>query len=139
MAADNGTLSKLIYELLSKFKVIAVVGLSPDTYRPSHSVANYMKSNGYRIIQVNPNVTEVLGEKSYPRLLYVPESVDIVNIFRKSPEAGAHVDEAIRIGARAVWLQEGIIDYEAADRARGAGLHVLMDRCLYREHLRLNS
>ncbi|MFY9608066.1 MAG: CoA-binding protein [Blastocatellia bacterium] len=118
-------------------RVIAVVGLSSDPSRPSHSVSRYMQANGYRIIPVNPNETSVLGEKSYPRLSDVPEQIDLVDIFRRSEEAGQHVDEAIRIGARGVWLQEEVIDQEAAQRALDAGLDVAMDRCILKEHLKM--
>src|SRR5262245_34708579 len=95
-----------------------------------------MQSHGYRVIPINPNESSVLGEKAYARLEDVPEQIDLVNIFRRSDEAGAHVDEAIRIGARAVWLQEGVIDEAAAERASRAGLDVVMDRCLLKEHFK---
>jgi predicted CoA-binding protein len=95
-----------------------------------------MQQRGYRIIPVNPNETEVLGEQSYQSLADAPEKFDLVDIFRRSEEAGAHVDEAIRLGARAVWLQEGVIDEDAAARALEAGLMVVMDRCILKEHLR---
>ncbi|HWX40963.1 MAG TPA: CoA-binding protein [Blastocatellia bacterium] len=94
-----------------------------------------MKSHGYRIVPVNPNETEVLGEKAYARLEDVPEKIDLVDIFRRSEEASTHVDEAIRIGARAVWMQEGVIDLQAAARAQTAGLQVVVDRCILKEHL----
>ena len=110
-----------IQKILNETKTIAVVGLSSDPSRASRGVSSYMKSRGYRIIPVNPNETEVLGERAYARLEDVPERIDLVNIFRRSAEAGAHVDEAIRIGARAVWLQEDVIDEEAARRAARAG------------------
>jgi predicted CoA-binding protein len=97
-----------------------------------------MQSNGYRIIPVNPNEATVLGEKSYARLEDVPDRIDLVDIFRRSDEAGHHVDEAIRIGARGVWLQEGVIDQEAARRAIEAGLDVVMDRCILKEHMKRN-
>jgi predicted CoA-binding protein len=119
-------------------KTIAVVGLSSDGTRASNSVSRYMQSNGYRIIPVNPNEATVLGEKSYARLEDVPQKIDLVDIFRRSEEAGQHVDEAIRIGARGVWLQEGVIDEEAARRAIGAGLDVVMDRCILKEHIKRN-
>jgi predicted CoA-binding protein len=124
----------MIRRLLRNAKVIAVVGLSPEPSRPSHSVSRYMQSQGYRIIPVNPNVTTVLGEKSYARLEEIPDRIDIVDIFRRSEDAGAHVDEAVRIGARSVWLQEGVIDEAAAQRAVEAGLEVVMDRCILKEH-----
>lgn len=126
-----------IKDILEGSRTIAVIGLSSNPSRPSNSVSAYMQSRGYKIIPVNPNEESVLGEKAYARLEDVPEHVDIVDIFRRSEEAGAHVDEAIRIGARAVWLQEDVIDHEAAARATGAGLVVVMDRCILKEHLRL--
>jgi predicted CoA-binding protein len=117
-------------------RIIAVVGLSSDASRASHGVSRYMQSNGYRIIPINPNETSVLGEKAYPRLENVPEKIDLVDIFRRSEEAGRHVDEAIRIGARGVWLQEGVVDEDAARRALEAGLDVAMDLCILKEHLK---
>jgi predicted CoA-binding protein len=125
-----------IEAILNQCRVIAVVGLSSSRFRPSHDVSAYMQSRGYRIIPVNPNEAEVLGEKAYKSLQEVPEKVDLVNIFRRSEEAGIHVDEAVAIGARAVWLQEDVIDEAAAIRARDAGLAVVMDRCILKEHLR---
>jgi len=122
--------------MLGESKTIAVVGLSGDPSRASNSVSRYMQANGYRIIPINPNETDVLGEKSYARLEDVKESIDLVDIFRRSEDAGAHVDEAIRIGARGVWLQEGVIDPDAAQRALDAGLDVVMDRCILKEHLK---
>ncbi|CDM64460.1 CoA-binding protein [Pyrinomonas methylaliphatogenes] len=123
-----------IERILMECRTIAVVGLSSNPWRPSHGVANYMRRQGYRVIPVNPNEREVLGERAYPSLLDVPEAVDLVDVFRRSEEAGKAVDEAIRIGAKAVWLQEGVIDYAAAERARAAGLLVVMDRCWLKEH-----
>jgi uncharacterized protein len=125
-----------IDRMLNEAKTIAVVGLSSDASRASNSVSRYMQSNGYRIIPVNPNEVSVLGEKAYARLEDVPERVDLVDIFRRSDEAGNHVDEAIRIGARGVWLQEGVIDVRAAQRALDAGVSVAMDRCILKEHLK---
>ena len=125
-----------IADILDNARTIAVIGLSSDKSRPSYSVSAYMQSHGYRIVPVNPNETEVLGEKAYARLDQVPENVDLVDIFRRSDEVSAHVDEAIRIGARAVWLQEGVIDMQAAARAHAAGLRVVVDRCILKEHLR---
>jgi uncharacterized protein len=127
---------EVIDQILRDTKTIAVVGLSSDPSRPSNSVSRYLQSNGYRIIPVNPNEPEVLGEKAYTRLEDVLDSVDLVDIFRRSEEAGLHVDEAIRIGARGVWLQEGVIDEEAAQRALEAGLAVVMDRCIMKEHVK---
>jgi predicted CoA-binding protein len=123
-----------IPELLETSRVIAVVGLSGDELRPSHGVAAYMQRAGYRIIPVNPNETEVLGERSYPRLEDVPERIDIVNIFRRSQFVRLIVESAIRIGARAIWMQEGVIDEQAAKLARAAGLDVVMDRCILKDH-----
>ena len=126
-----------IEKILSDAKTIAVVGLSSDTTRASNGVSRYMQSNGYRIIPVNPNEKSVLGEKAYARLEDVPERIDLVDVFRRSEDAGQHVDEAIRIGARGVWLQEGVIDEAAARRALEAGLMVVMDRCILKEHMKL--
>jgi len=125
-----------INRILDECKTIAVVGLSSNPVRPSYGVARYMQQRGYRIIPVNPNETEALGEKAYSNLADVPEKFDLVDVFRRSEEAGGHVDEAIRLGARAVWLQEGVIDEDAARRALDAGLMVVMDRCILKEHMR---
>jgi predicted CoA-binding protein len=126
-----------IARMLTELKTIAVVGLSSDASRASNSVSRYMQSHGYRIIPVNPNEASVLGERSYARIDDVPERIDLVDIFRRSDQAGRHVDEAIRVGARGVWLQEGVIDEVAARRALEAGLLVAMDRCILKEHLKL--
>jgi predicted CoA-binding protein len=107
----------------------AVVGCSPSPSRDSHRIAALLKRRGHRIVPVNPECDEVLGERAYARLADIPEPVDVVDVFRRSEAAGGHVDEAIAIGAKAVWLQLGVIDEDAAERARGAGLHVVMDRC----------
>jgi uncharacterized protein len=107
----------------------AVVGCSPDPSRDSHRIAGLLQSRGYRVIPVNPNVSEVLGERCYPSLREVPEQVDVVDVFRHPDQAGRHVDEAIEIGAGAVWMQLGVIDEAAAERGRAAGLRVVMDRC----------
>ena len=127
-------LDREIDEILSSCRTIAVIGLSGKRHRPSFGVSEYMQRAGYRIIPVNPHETQVLGEKSYARLEDVPEKVDLVNIFRRSEHAGAIVDSAIRIGASAVWMQEGVEDPEAAERARRAGLLVVMDHCTLKEH-----
>jgi predicted CoA-binding protein len=129
--------SQAIKQILDEYKTIAVVGLSSNTWRASHSVSAYMQAKGYRIIPVNPNETEVLDEKAYASLADVPEKFELVNVFRRSEEAGAVVDEAIRLGAKAVWLQEGVLDRVAAKRAIDAGLLVVMDRCILKEHSRL--
>jgi len=126
----------MIPDLLRKSHVIAVVGLSSKKFRPSYGVAEYMQREGYRIIPVNPNEVEVLGEKAYARLEDVPEHVDIVDIFRRSEFVAPLVEEAIRRGASAVWMQEGVVDEEAAEKARAAGLAVVMDRCILKEHSR---
>ena len=126
-----------IRELLTTARVIAVVGLSSKKSRPSHGVSLYMQRAGYRIIPVNPAEKEVLGEESRPSLDAVPEKVDIVDIFRRSEFVPEIVDQAIRIGAKVVWMQEGVIHEEAAAKARAAGLTVVMDRCILKEHMRL--
>jgi len=125
-----------ITEILENCKTIAVVGLSSDPGRPSHGVASYMRRRGYKVIPVNPNETEVFGDKAYASLEDVPEPIDLVDIFRRSSEAGKAVDEAIAVGAKAVWLQEGVIDKAAAVRAQDAGLLVVMDLCWLKEHAR---
>ena len=125
-----------IPELLRKSHVIAVVGLSSKKYRASHGVAEYMQREGYRIIPVNPHEKEVLGEKSYARLEDIGQPVDIVDIFRRSEFVGPIVESAIRLGAKAIWMQEGVEDEEAARKAREAGLFVVMDRCILKEHSR---
>jgi len=128
--------SETIQRILDECRTIAVVGLSSDSWRPSNGVSAYMRRNGYRVIPVNPNETEVFGEKAYPDLRAVPEKIDLVDIFRRPDEAGKAVDEAIAVGAKAVWMQEGVIDREAAQRAVDAGLLVVMDRCWLKEHRR---
>ena len=125
-----------IPELLRKSRVIAVVGLSSKRARPSYSVSEYMQKQGYRIIPVNPNESEVLGEKSYARLEDIPEHVDIVDIFRRSEKVAPVVESAIRIGASAVWMQEGVVDQVAGRKAKAAGLDVVIDRCILKEHSR---
>jgi predicted CoA-binding protein len=124
-------------EILNNYKTIAVVGLSSEPQRPAYSIARYMKKQGYRIIPVNPGESEVLGEKAYPDLTSVPEQIEIVNIFRRPEFVPEVVEEAIAVGAKAVWMQEGIAHEEAADRADEAGLSVVMDRCIRTEHRRL--
>jgi len=126
-----------VLELLGSAKTIAVVGLSSKRYRVSYGVSEYMKRAGYRIVPVNPMETEVLGEKSYPSLDDVPGTIDIVNIFRRSEFVPEIVDAAIRKGARAVWMQEGVRHEAAAERARAAGLLVVMDHCILKAHRKL--
>ena len=118
-------------EVLERFSTWAVVGCSPDPLRDSHGVAHFLQQKGKRVIPVNPNVCpgEILGEQCHPDLRSIGEPVEVVDIFRRSEFAGEHVDEAIEIGAKAVWMQLGVIDEDAAERARQAGLLVVMDRC----------
>lgn len=125
-----------IKRVLDECRTIAVVGLSSNPSRPSNSVSAYMRRNGYKVIPVNPNETEVFKLKSYSSLSEVPEPIDLVDVFRRSDQAGKAVDEAIAVGAKAVWLQEGVIDSAAAKRASDAGLLVVMDRCWLKEHIR---
>lgn len=124
--------------ILDTYKTIAVVGLSDKPDRPSYGVSEYMKAQGYRIIPVNPAAETILGETSYPSVAAIPaaENVEIVNIFRKPDAVPAIVDEAIARGAKVVWMQDGIVHNAAADKARAAGLKVVMSKCLYREHRR---
>lgn len=128
--------SDVVAQILRGTKTIAVVGLSSNPMRASHEVAEYLKASGYRIIPVNPNETEVLGEKAYARMEDVPEPVDIVDVFRRAEEVPAVAASAIRIGAKVLWMQLGIENAEAAERARAAGLVVVEDSCLMVEHKR---
>lgn len=130
--------AETIKRILSECRTIAVVGLSSDPSRPSNGVAGYMKRNGYNVIAVNPNETSVFGDTAYPNLAAVTQPIDLVDVFRRPSEAGHAVDDAISVGAKAVWLQEGVIDEAAAQRALDAGLLVVMDRCWLKEHLRQN-
>lgn len=123
-----------IFDLLQRARTIAVVGLSNSPLRPSHGVSAYMQAQGYRIIPVNPKIDEALGEKSYPSLLDVPENVDIVNIFRRPQFVEEVVDQAIQLKIPAVWMQEDVINERAASKARNAGIIVVMDRCILKEH-----
>lgn len=126
-----------IPEILKSAHTIAVVGISSNPMRASNGVSEYLKRAGYRIIPVNPNETEVLGQKCYARLEDVPEKIDLVDIFRRSEYVPDIVESAIRVGAHAVWMQEGVIHEDAAERARQAGLDVVMDRCTLKEHRKL--
>lgn len=128
-----------VAEILRNYRTVAVVGISPREDRPSHRVARYLKEHGYRIIPVNPRETEVLGERCYSDLCSVPEPVEVVNVFRRPRLVPRVVSEAIQIGANAVWMQEGIVHEAAARRARKAGLDVVMDRCMKKEHERLTG
>ena len=123
-----------IRDLFQRAKTIAVVGLSDNPLRPSHGVAAYMQLHGYEIIPINPTIGEVLGEKSYASLSDVPEKIDIVNIFRRPEFVEEIVDEAIRLNIPAVWMQEGVINQRAAEKARKAGIFVAMDLCILKEH-----
>lgn len=126
-----------IQEILNEAKTIAVVGLSGKRFRPSYGVAEYMQKSGYRIIPVNPHETEILGEKCYPDLDAIPDAIDIVNIFRRPAFVAEIVDASIRKGAKAVWMQEGVVDEAAARKAEAAGLAVVMDRCILKDHRRM--
>jgi predicted CoA-binding protein len=126
-------------EILKTCQTVAVVGLSPKPNRPSNMVASYLQENGYKIIPVNPRAGEILGEVCYANLSSIPNPADVVNIFRRPKEVPPIVEEAIKIGAKAVWMQEGVINEEAAARAREAGLLVVMDRCMLKEHRRLQK
>lgn len=123
--------------ILRSSQVVAMVGLSSKRSRSSRKVASYLKENGYKVIPVNPGETEILGESSYPDLGSIPEQVDVVDIFRRPGEVPEIVDEAIKIGAKAVWMQEGVMNEEAAARAKEAGLLVVMNKCMRKEHLKL--
>jgi|SRR5579871_860003 len=126
-----------IPEILKSAHTIAVVGISSKPMRASNGVSEYLKRAGYKIIPVNPKESEVLGEKCYARLEDVPEKIDLVDIFRRSEFVPDIVESAIRVGARTVWMQEGVIHEAAAERARQAGLDVVMDRCTLKEHRKL--
>lgn len=123
-----------IKAFLQRIHTIAVVGLSPDPDRPSYSVAMYLQNNGYRIVPVRPDGGEILYEQVYARLADIPFAVDALDCFRKASAVGKHIDEAIAAKVPAVWMQEGVIDEGAAERARRAGLFVVMDRCMLKEH-----
>jgi uncharacterized protein len=125
-----------IAELLKKSRTIAVVGLSNNPLRASHGVSAYMQSHGYRIIPVNPNITGALGEKAWPRLLDVPEKIDIVNIFRRPEFVEEVVDEAVQLNVPVIWMQEEVINEKAAEKARKAGIFVVMNECILQEHMR---
>jgi predicted CoA-binding protein len=126
-----------IRELLARTRTIAVVGLSPRPERPSHRIARRLQSWGYRVVPVRPAVSEVLGEKAYPRLADVPGGIDLVDVFRAAEQVGPIVDACIALGLRAIWIQEGIVNEPAAERAREAGMVVVMDRCISVEYRRL--
>ena|ERR1700758_1198449 len=123
-----------IFELLSRVKTIAVVGLSDSPMRPSHGVSAYMQLQGYKIIPVNPQIGEALGETSYPSLLDVPEKIDLVDVFRRPEFVDEIVEQAIQLKVPAIWLQEDVINERAAAKARAAGMFVVMDLCILKEH-----
>jgi predicted CoA-binding protein len=125
--------------ILKEYNIVAVVGLSTKPNRPSHRVAKYLISQGYKVIPVNPDAQEILGTRSYTNLSSIPEPIEIVDIFRRSEEVMPIVDEAIKIGAKVVWMQEGVINEKAASIAGNAGLQVVMNRCMLKEHMRLSK
>jgi predicted CoA-binding protein len=128
---------QILKDILSSAKTVASVGLSSNRAKESYGIVQYLKGQGYRIIPVNPTATEILGEKAYPDLESVPEKIDLVQVFRKSEDVPPVVDSAIQAGAKVVWMQEGIVNEEAAAKARAAGLQVVMDACMRAEHRRL--
>jgi predicted CoA-binding protein len=132
---NQSSQSDPITGVLERTRTIAVVGLSASPLRPSYGVAAYLQSHGYRIIPVNPNVSESLGETSYPSLLAVPEKIDLVNVFRRPEFVDEVVDQAIQLKIAAVWMQEEVVNERAAEKARKAGIFVVMDRCILKDHL----
>ena len=128
---------KQLKELYKSIQTIASVGLSANVEKPSFGIVYYLQQQGYRILPVNPTAPEILGQKSYPDLLSIPEKVDVVQLFRRSEDVPPFVEQAIQIGARVVWMQQGISNPEAAKKAEAAGLTVVMDRCMRAEHIRL--
>ncbi|MGA9532386.1 MAG: CoA-binding protein [Anaerolineales bacterium] len=133
MSNDDAQLRRILQET----DTIATVGFSTHRGKPSHYVPSYMMGHGYRVIPVNPNADEILGQKAYSTLADITEPIDLVQLFRPSDQVGPHVEAAIEAGARFIWMQQGIVNQEAADRARQAGLEVVMDRCMMVEHQRL--
>ena len=128
-----------IEKILREARTVATVGLSEDTSKPAHTVPAYLQAQGYHVVPVNPTIETALGEKAYASLADVPEAIDVVQIFRRSDYVGPIVDEAIKVGAKAVWMQVGIADEEAAARARAAGLDVVMNQCMRVQHIRWSS
>ena len=128
---------KEMKEILLSAKTVASVGLSSNPAKESFGIVQYLKDQGYRIIPVNPTATEIMGEKAYPDLASIPDKVDVVQVFRKSEDVPPVVDEAIKIGAKVVWMQEGVVHEGAAQKARDAGLQVVMDACMRATHRRL--
>ncbi len=129
---------QIIRTILISSNTIASVGLSSNPDKPSYGVVSYLRGQGYKIVPVNPTATEIMGEKTYPSLLDIPDSVDVVQVFRKPEDVPPVVEEAIKIGAKVVWMQEGIVNHEAAQRAEEAGLQVVMDTCMRAAHRWLN-
>lgn len=136
---NRGINVKVVKEILDNSRTVAIVGLSSNPERPSNVVGKYLKEHGYKIIPVNPVEKEILGETSYPDLTAIPEKVDVVDIFRRSEEVLPIVRQAIQIGAKAAWMQEGVINREAAAEARQAGLKVVMNKCMRQEHIKLHG
>ena len=134
LAMGSALQSDPIADMLRQAKTIAVVGLSNSPFRASHGVSAYMQLQGYRIVPVNPNITDWMGEKAYASLLDVPEKIDIVNVFRRSECVGEIIEQAIRLKVPTVWMQEEVINEPAARKARDAGIFVVMDRCILKEH-----
>ncbi|GFO60794.1 CoA-binding protein [Geomonas silvestris] len=132
-------MSNPIEQIITSYKTIAVVGLSPDPGKPSYEVASYLKKAGYRIIPVNPACREVLGERCYPSISEIPEEVEVVDIFRRSEFVPEVVVQAIQKGVKAIWMQEGVVHEAAAARAAAAGLLVVMDHCMLKEHYKLHK
>ena len=128
---------RLEEKILTTYKTIAIIGLSPDNTRPSYKVASHLKEHGYRVIPVNPGTNQILGVTSYPDLTSIPDPIDVVDIFRRSEEIPPIVEDAIQIGAKVIWMQLGISNEKAAARAKEAGLIVVMNRCMRKEHLKL--
>ena len=124
--------------ILKEYRTIAVVGASPNPGRPSNEVTHYLMVQGYTVIPVNPTADEVLGVKSYPDLTSIPQQVEVVDVFRRSEQVMPVVEEAIKIGAKAIWMQEGVINHEAAAKAEAAGLLVVMDKCMLKEHVKIS-
>lgn len=133
-AQDGAIQDGAIERILERTRSIAVVGLSPNPMRPSHAVARYLQRVGYRVVPVNPGIKEALGERAYPDLRAVPDRIDLVDVFRRSEHVPAIVEDAIAVGAGAIWLQDGVVHQAAAQRARAAGLDVVMDDCIMRRH-----
>ena len=125
---------KEIVEVLKEYNKIAIVGLSPKKDRDSNRVARYLLDKGFEVVPVNPNCGEILGQVSYPSILDIPEEVEVVDIFRKPSAVMGIVDEAITKGAKVIWMQEGVVNNQASDKAKEAGLKVIMDRCILKEH-----